>query len=162
MIGVSIVAMSVWLSASATTLVVAVDATATLEGIEMPSVSLPKLRLPRLPKRNGASEAVQHTQRRLKAMVADQEAWYAIHGSYGANASAVARRETRADSALGRVQVQILYAGKKGWTAMASHPDAPGKSCVIYVGSRNTLPMVPRTRADAVDASSEAQAACDR
>jgi hypothetical protein len=123
---------------------------------------MPRLRFPRLPKRNGSSAAVSLTERRLKALVGDQESWYSDHGQYSTNAYAVARNATRADSALEKVQIQVLYAGKKGWTAMASHPDAPGKTCVIYVGYRSSLPMVPRTRADALDAASEGKPTCDR
>ncbi|MBL0172512.1 MAG: hypothetical protein IPP90_17720 [Gemmatimonadaceae bacterium] len=162
MVGVSIAALSLLLTLPGASPAVARDASASLPGIKMPHVPMPKVRLPRLTKRNGSSEAVVQTKRRLKALVGDQEAWYSDHGSYGANANTMARNATRTDSSFDKVQIQVLYAGKKGWTAMASHPDAPGKSCVIYVGYRNALPMIPRTRADALDASAEAQPACDR
>ena len=169
MIGASIVALSMLFSTSDLPgSVGASDATATFPGIKMPklpkvpTVSMPKMRLPHLPKRAGSSDAVAKTERRLRTLVAEQERWYAEHGRYDANVSAVAVSGAPADSGLDRVHVQMLYAGRKGWTAMASHPDAAGKSCVIYVGNRNALPMVPRTRSDAVDASSAGQPACDR
>jgi hypothetical protein len=59
------------------------------------------------------------------------------------------------------VQVEILFAGKTGWSALASHPDASGKTCVVYVGSRDRLPVVPRTHQDARDAVAEGIPACD-
>ncbi len=170
MIGASIVALSMLFSTSELlrSVVVPSDATAAFPGIKMPklpkmpTVSMPKMRLPRLPKRAGSSDAVAQTARRLRTLVTEEERWFAEHGRYDANTSAVAQRGAPADSGLDRVHVQMLYAGRKGWTAMASHPDAPGKSCVIYVGNRNALPMVPRTRTDALDASSAGQPACDR
>lgn len=138
------------------------SALAALPGIKMPHLSMPKLRFPRLTRRRGTSDAVLQTERRLKALVVDQEHWYAGHARYGVNPNSVAQASTRADTRLEKVQVQVLYAGKKGWTAIASHPDAPGKNCVIYVGDRASLPMVPRTRAGAVDASVQGEPACDR
>ncbi len=169
MIGASIVALSILFSSSdLSRSVVESDATAAFPGIKMPklpkvpTVSMPKMRLPHLPKRAGSSDAVAQTERRLRTLVAEEERWFAEHGRYDANTSDVALSGAPADSALDRVHVQMLYADRKGWTAMASHPDAPGKSCVIYVGNRNALPMVPRTRTDALDASSAGQPACDR
>ncbi|MEQ1693407.1 MAG: hypothetical protein ABMA00_19095, partial [Gemmatimonas sp.] len=135
MVAVSIVALSLLLSIPDANRAPssAVDALAALPGVRMPRVPMPAQRLPHLPKRSGSSAAISQIERRLKAMVTDQESWYADHASYGSNANALARNTTRADSAFSKVQVQVLYAGKKGWTAMASHPDAPGKTCVIYV-----------------------------
>ena len=133
-----------------------------IPALKIPRIPMPKLRFPRLPKRNASSAAVTQTERRLKALVADQESWYAYHGQYSSNAYSAARNATRADPSLEKVQIQVLYAGKKGWTAMASHPDAPGKTCVIYVGYRSSLPLIPRTRADALDAAAEGKPTCDR
>ena len=126
------------------------------------NVPVPKLHLPRLSRRDASAEALASTARRLKALVAEEEAWYADHGRYGKNPFAMARRSGKPDAALERVQVQVLFAGSKGWSAMASHPDAPGKSCVIYVGYRTALPVIPRTRADAADAVAEGAPVCDR
>jgi hypothetical protein len=163
MISVSIVALSTLLSFSdATPPSVMATATTWIPHITMPAIHMPKVRLPRLPKRGGVTEAVELTERRLKALVGDQEAWYADHGRYGSNAYTVAGNKTRVDSTFSRVSILVLYAGKRGWTAMATHPDAPGKSCVIYVGYQNTLPMALRTRANALQPEKEGQAVCDR
>lgn len=134
----------------------------SLPSLKMPHIPKPKIRLPHLPKRSGSNELMAQTARRLKSLVSDQESWYADHGRYGSNSFAVARSNTRSDSTFEQVQVQVLFAGAKGWSAMASHPDAPGKSCVIYVGNRTALPVIPRTRAEAVDATAEAKPACDK
>ncbi len=138
---------------------------ATAAGLSLPHIprpKLPKFRLPHLPKRERAGEPMAITGRRLVALVRDQEAWYADHGVYAANSGKAGVKSEASDAAFAKVQVQMIYADKKGWAAMASHPDAAGKSCVIYVGNRNSLPMVPRTRADATDATQEAKPACDK
>lgn len=127
----------------------------------IPKPKFPKLRMPHLPKREKSGDPMNATALRLRALVGDQEAWYADHATYSTNATKIAKSAKKADGELEKVQVQVLFASKKGWSAMASHPDAPGKSCVIYVGFRNTLPMIPRTRADAVEAVQEGKAACD-
>jgi hypothetical protein len=133
---------------------------ASVHGV-MPHAAIPGLHFPHFGKRTAAAPLDQ-AARRLRAMIADQEAWYSSHGRYGMNAWTVSRDKTRADASFEEVQVQVLYAGRKGWTAIATHPDAPGKSCVVFVGDRNGFPIVPRTRADALDASAEGRPVCDR
>jgi len=95
---------------------------------------------------------------RLKAMVRDQEAWYSDHRRYSKDVNAVQSAATRADASFEGVQLQVLFADRRGWTAMASHPDAPGKSCVIFVGYRT---LVPRTRGSALEATTEGLPVCD-
>lgn len=124
----------------------------------------PHVHLPRLHfggrKKNGNTELAQMNAR-LRALVGQEEAWYADHGVYGRSAPALAAQKRDDPTAASRVQVDILYAGKTGWTAVASHPDAPGKSCVVFVGVREKLPIVMRTRADGTDATLEGIPACD-
>jgi hypothetical protein len=124
----------------------------------------PRLRMPHLPRfhrsRAGAPEVAQMNTR-LRALVVQEEAWYAVNGTYGRDAGKVATAQHDTSSTTGRVQVEILYAGKQGWTAIASHPDAPGKSCVVFVGVRDRFPIVPRTRADGNSAVMEGIPACD-
>ena len=96
---------------------------------------------------------------RLKDLVGQQESFYADHSTYTKNSY---KLPTRGDSvAANVVQLQILFAGKKGWSAVASHPDAPGKSCVVYVGDPENLPIIPRTRAQGNEATIEGVAVCD-
>lgn len=130
--------------------------------IRFPHIPMPRFRMPSLPKRNGDAESLALVAKRLDQMVSEQEQSYADHGRYVTHPAPVAAAAMDSAAEPDRVQVQVLYAGKKGWTAIASHPDAPGKNCVIYVGQRTSLPLVPRTRADARDATAEGQPACDR
>lgn len=167
MIGLSIVALTVLLNAPnvpvpTATVTAAHSAAWAFPSVKMPHIPIPKLRMPKLPKRNTADAPLDVVSRRLKVLVGQQESWYADHGSYGTQPGKMRRATDSSVAGADLVQVQVLYAGKKGWTAIASHPDAPGKNCVVYVGVRNSLPLVPRTRANATDASSEALPACDR
>jgi hypothetical protein len=135
---------------------------AAFPGLSFPKVPMPRFRLPHLPKRSGDSEALEATARRLTAMVAQQESWYSDHGQYRSNAAGLPAGAASKAPQDPNVQVQVLFANRKGWTAIASHPDAPGKSCVIYVGVRSAIPIIPRTRADAAEAAAEAKPVCDR
>lgn len=166
MIGLSIAALSLVAQLGAVTPTPMVNATVNARDLSFPSLSLPhipmpKFRLPRFSRRNASAEALEVVARRLTALVAEEEAWYAEYASYGKQPSRLAGSDN-ASSEFAHVQIQVLYAGKKGWTAIASHPDAPGMNCVIYVGNRSSLPMIPRTRTDANEATAEAQPVCDR
>lgn len=165
MIGLSIAALSVIAHLGAVTPTPHVNATVTASDFPFPSLSfphipMPKFRLPRFSKRNASAEALEIVARRLKTLVSEEEAWYAKYDSYGKQPARLAGADSASEYA--HVQIQVLYAGKKGWTAIASHPDAPGMNCVIFVGNRSSLPMIPRTRADANEATAEAQPVCDR
>ena len=133
-----------------------------MPSIHVPRISMPKFRLPHRTRKSNTGEPMDVAARRLTAMVGEQEVWYSDHGRYSTNGYKVAGNTTRANESFGAVQVQVLSADKKGWTAIASHPDAPGKSCVIYVGYRAAIPIIPRTRADATDAKNEAKPVCDK
>ena len=100
--------------------------------------------------------------RRLRLLVSQQEAWYADHARYGGNVSGVARKDVVNDAGMDKVDVQVLYASTRGWTAVAAHPDAPGKTCVVFVGHRERIPLIPRTRADANVAADEGRPVCDK
>ena len=126
------------------------------------NAAFPSLHFPRLPRFKYKKEydvQVALMKLRLKDLVGQQESFYAEHSSYTKNQF---KLPVRGDStAANVVQLQILFAGKKGWSAIASHPDAPGKSCVIFVGDPETLPIIPRTRAEGNEATIEGAAACD-
>ena len=102
----------------------------------------------------------------MRLLVSQEESWYSDHGSYGKDVAALPPAKqsdtATAGDTLDLVQIQVLYANKRSWTAIASHPAAPGKTCVIFVGDRESLPIVPRTRADANEARTEAIPACDK
>ncbi len=143
----------------------AVTSVSTTAGalIGLPHPSLPRLphpsiRLPRFRRSARSGGGLDRVGMRLKAMVRDEEAWFSDHGLYSKDVNAVKSAVTHANASFEGVQVQILFADRRGWTAMASHPDAPGKSCVIFVGYRT---LVPRTRGAALEATAEGVPVCD-
>jgi hypothetical protein len=103
-----------------------------------------------------------------------QEGHYSDHGTYTTSMTALGRYESslampkptkpgapalpvRRDS----VSVQIIFAGGRGWTGIASHWGLRGRSCVVYVGMPEELPKVPITRADRRTPAEEGVPACD-
>ncbi len=124
----------------------------------LPRLPHPSIRLPRFRRPGGSNGGLDRVGLRLKAMVRDQEAWFSDHGRYSKDVNAVQSAVTRADASFDRVQVQVLFADRRGWTAIASHPDVPGKSCVIFVGYRT---LVPRTRGAALEVMAEGMPTCD-
>jgi len=55
----------------------------------------------------------------------------------------------------------VIFAGSRGWGGIVVHRRM-GKSCVIYVGSPDELPFVPRTERDRIVASAQGEPACAR
>ena len=136
-------------------------ATAPTAVATFPGFPFPKLRLPKRARRNASGDAMSLVDRRLRLLVSQQEASYADHGRYTKDVGQVSAKRAPADSALDAVSVQIVHADRRGWTAMASHPGAPGRSCVVFVGFREALPYIPRTRLEANEARDEGRPACD-
>lgn len=127
------------------------------------SFGLPSLRLPKFlrgGRKRGVEQEIAQMNTRLRDLVVQQESWLAQNKVYGRNAARVAA-VAPGDSLTNHVQVQILFANSKGWSAIASHPDAPGRSCVAFVGGPEAVPMVPRTRAEANVATMAGIPACD-
>jgi hypothetical protein len=136
---------------------------ATMMGFPgFPRFSLPRLRIPGRSRRNAADAPMALVDRRLRLLVTQQEVWFSEQARYDREVPHVARLDAVKDSLLNAVQVQVIYATSKGWTAIASHPAAPGKSCVVFVGRRETIPIIPRTRLDAAVAEDEGRPACDK
>lgn len=130
----------------------------TVEAFGLPGLRLPKFL--RANRKRGVEQEIAQMKTRLRDLVVQQESWYAQNKVYGRNVTRVASLAP-GDSTTSHVQVQILFANSKGWTAIASHPDAPGRSCVAFVGTPESVPMVPRTRAEANVATMEGIPACD-
>ncbi|HYW31956.1 MAG TPA: hypothetical protein VE869_10655 [Gemmatimonas sp.] len=132
----------------------------------LPKIRMPRFRMPGRFKKNPADAPLALIDRRLRQFVGQQESWFVGHQRYSVDVPNVTRSRpgtlSPADSALENVQVQVIYAHARGWTAVASHPGAPGKSCVVFVGFRETLPFIPRTRADAAEAVDEGRPVCDK
>ena len=111
-------------------------------------------------RKRGIEVEVNEMKTRLRDLVVQQESWYAAHNAYGRNVALVAA-VAPGDSSARDVQIQILFANSRGWSAIASHPNAPGRSCVAYVGLPEALPIIPRTRLEANEALLEGIPACD-
>ena len=108
------------------------------------------------------NEPMAVVDRRLRLLVTQQERWYSEHARYGTSVASIARKDNVYNASMDKVDVQVLYASSRGWTAIAAHPDAPGRTCVVFVGFRERLPLIPRTRADAKDAVDEGRPMCDK
>ena len=101
-------------------------------------------------------------ERRLRDLVGQQESWFVQNARYGRDARRIGSARPGDTTAFFHVQVEILYAGRNGWTAIGSHPSAPGRTCVVFVGFRDRLPIVPRTHRDGNEARLEGMPACDK
>lgn len=132
-----------------------------------PSVSAswaPKIHFPRLPhfsRRNTTQRSIAQMNTRLRNLVVEQEAWYVQNKSYSKDVNKLSNMAAGDSAARSNVQVQIVYATRSAWTAIATHPNAPSKSCVVYVGVREKLPLVPRSWAEGNEANMEGIPACD-
>jgi hypothetical protein len=121
---------------------------------------------PATPVNAAAEEALKQMRDRLRALLVAQEAYYSDNGTYTTNMMVLGRHDPalapanaikRRDS----VSVQVIFAGGRGWTGVASHWGLRGKSCVVYVGYPEELPKLPITRADRRTPTEEGVPTCD-
>lgn len=131
---------------------------ATVASVAFPGVRFPKFM--RVNRKHGAEVELAQMKTRLRDLVVQEESYFAKNGIYGRNLIRV-QAAAPGDTTANDVQIQILFANKRGWSAIASHPDAPGRSCVAFVGSTEAVAMIPRTRRDANVATLEGIPACD-
>lgn len=139
------------------------DRPATSAAVAAHAFGLPSIRLPkflRVNRKRGVEQEITEMKTRLRDLVVQQETYYSENGRYGRNVTKVAAL-ARGDSTAKDVQIEILFANSKGWSAIASHPGAPGRSCVAFVGNPESVAIVPRTRMDANVATAEGVPACD-
>lgn len=105
-------------------------------------------------------EAVQQMKETLKSLVAAQEAYYADHGSYTTDItalSAAGKKPFNKDS----VWVRVSFAGGAGWTGIAQARGLKNARCVVYVGDPADLPKLPQTFGLQVPAG-EGAITCDK
>jgi hypothetical protein len=121
---------------------------------------------PNAPVNAAAEEALKQMRDRLRALLAAQELYYSDNGTYTTNMLVLGRHDPvlspanaikRRDS----VSVQVIFAGGRGWTGVASHWGLRGRSCVVYVGYPEELPKLPITRADRRTPTEEGVPTCD-
>lgn len=116
---------------------------------------------------NSAEQAIKQMVARLRDVQAAQDGHLEAHGTYTTSMTALGRYDTRLAPARPNgmrrdsVVVQIIFAGGRGWTGIASHWGLRGKSCVIFVGLADELPKLPTTRADRRTPTEEGVPACD-
>jgi hypothetical protein len=94
----------------------------------------------------------------MRNLITAEESYFSDHGTYTTDASALGVYPRKA----GVSPVQVIFAGGRGWTGMATDPALKGKSCVVFIGSEKELPGgVPKTLGAGLAAQSEAQPVCD-
>jgi hypothetical protein len=94
----------------------------------------------------------------LRDLIVAQEKYWNDHGTYTSDGRALGSYPLKG----GQPMVQVIFAGSRGWTGMATDRSLKGKSCVVYIGHENELPGgVPKTMAAGTPAQTEAVPACD-
>ena len=108
-----------------------------------------------------ADEALAAIRARLRELVDAQEEYFLANRTYTSNLNAL--RLPAAERARSQVVLEVTHAGGRAWQATGRHPVLLGKSCVIFVGLVEGLPM-PRTKLDhrRPTASQEGVTVCDR
>ena len=93
----------------------------------------------RQPRRAAADPALEagrfdQIRRGLRRLVASEESFYAENGVYTEDLSRVGF------SPEGETAVRFLWLSRDGWAASGTHPELPGRDCVIYVGRAHGAP----------------------
>ncbi len=78
-------------------------------------------------------------RRGLRRLVAAEESFYAENGVYTEDLSRVGFAPE------GETGVRFLWLSRDGWAASGTHPDLPGRDCVIYVGRTHAAPTTLKT-----------------
>ncbi|HET7188072.1 MAG TPA: hypothetical protein VFI52_07950 [Gemmatimonadaceae bacterium] len=109
---------------------------------------------------SASSVDVKEMKAALRALVMKQEAFWSEHGSYTADMSALGLYP-RPASANGTPAVQVIFAGSRGWTGMATQSTMKGTSCVVFVGNPDELPKLPATMRSKAIPSVQGAPLCD-
>ena len=109
---------------------------------------------------SASSVDVNEMKAALRALVMKQEAFWSEHGSYTADMSALGLYP-RPASADGTPAVQVIFAGSRGWTGMATQSTMKGMSCVVFVGNPDELPKLPATMRSKAIPSVQGAPLCD-
>jgi Tfp pilus assembly protein PilE len=96
----------------------------------------------------------------LRNLITLEEKYFADHGTYTTDLSALglypAPKGTRPP-----FMVQVIAAGGRGWSGITDLRRL-NKSCVIYVGSVDELPAIPRTIRDRLLPTGEGEPTCEK
>jgi hypothetical protein len=111
-------------------------------GASAPAPTASRPRRPRPAARPAAAltEQERFTQisRGLRRLVVAEEGFYAENGTYTRDLERVGFRPE------GGTKVEFLWLSRDGWAASGTHPDLPGRDCVIYVGQQREAPATRR------------------
>ena len=75
-----------------------------------------------------AGRSFDAVRRGLRRLVVAQETYYAENGVYTEDLARVGVKPE------GGTEMRFLWLTRTGWAASGTHPDVPGRDCVIYVG----------------------------
>jgi hypothetical protein len=81
-----------------------------------------------------AASRFDQIRRGLRRLVAAEESFYAENGVYTQELSRVGFLPE------GETAVRFLWLSRDGWAASGTHPELPGRDCVIYVGRAHGAP----------------------
>ena len=109
---------------------------------------------------SASTSDVKDMKAALRALVMKQEAFWSEHGSYTTDMSALGLYP-RPASANGTPAVQVIFAGSRGWTGMATQGTMKGTSCVVFVGNPDELPKLPATMRSKVVPTVQGGPVCD-
>ena len=109
---------------------------------------------------SATSADVKEMKAALRTLIMKQEAFWSEHGSYTADMSALGLYP-RPASASGTPAVQVIFAGSRGWTGMATQSTMKGTSCVVFVGNPDELPKLPATMRSKIVPTVQGGPVCD-
>jgi hypothetical protein len=97
---------------------------------------------------------------RLRGLVVAQEGYYAKRGTYTTDLAALDMLPTPEARRAGPV-LAVIFAGGRGWTALATDRRLRGLSCVVFVGGDADVPRLPATAGDGLTPTEEGEPRCD-
>lgn len=105
------------------------------------------------------SNARNFMRMRLRELTVAEEQYYQEKNTYTADLALLSTYLLKRTGDV--VVVRVLSAGVAGWSAEATTPALPGKSCVVYAGPLSVQPKEPATMADHIKPLGERDMVCD-
>ncbi len=99
-------------------------------------------------------------KQQLRNLVTAQEKYWADHGTYTTDVSALGFYRPHA-AATDSIWVQVVQAGGRSWWGRAAHHAQRGRSCVVYIGLMEDFTAPPTTDTAKVRAQNEGDPICD-
>ena len=109
--------------------------------------------------RDDSLRAIGAMRASLRMLVTAEEGHWAKRGTYTTDMMTLGFASRRGTE---DAHPQVLFAGSRGWTALATHRALKGLTCVMYVGDPVEMPVkLPMTRRDQRIAEEEGAPTCD-